>query len=299
MPIVNHDKCLLCKSQNISIFITSKDYALTREKFDIYQCASCGFLFTQDAPSEDNMTRYYSFEDYISHSDTKKKLADKIYHLCRSFMLRRKQKLIDNVCHQKKGALLDVGCGTGYFLNVMRRKGWDVVGIEKNKVARAIAKQKFNLETLPSDQLINLDERSFDVITLWHVLEHVHSAEIYLQHMHRVLKDRGVLIVAVPNQLSFDAQYYQKYWAAYDLPRHLWHFSPITIGNLTNRLGFKVIAKQRMVLDAFYVSMLSEKYRENRLSALAGIWVGFISNLACLRNVNKCSSIVYILEKKK
>ncbi|MEL6988403.1 MAG: class I SAM-dependent methyltransferase, partial [Bacteroidota bacterium] len=215
----------------------------------------------------------------------------------RSRMLNSKLNTVEkSAAHQNK-TLLDVGAGTGYFLNHMQSNGWRVKGIEVSEDARKIAKDKFNIDCFLPSKIFEFKE-TFDVITLWHVLEHVHDLPSYLNQFNNLLNENGRLLIAVPNHTSFDAKHYKSYWAAYDLPRHLWHFEPSTINKLLSAHNFSLVGKKRMPYDAFYVSLLSEKYKQSSLASVRGGIIGFASWAQSLANIDKCSSLIYIFKKQ-
>jgi len=297
MTIKNLKTCRYCKSANVTPFLSCKDHFLTQEKFDLYQCQDCNLVFTMDLPGEKEMGRYYQSEEYISHSDTKKGFINRLYHVSRNFMLSRKRKLIERENNSNSKELLDIGSGSGYFLNHMKKHGWRVTGIEKDKGAREFSKQTFHLDVYNADHLFKLPEKQYSIVTLWHVLEHMRNPEKVMSNIHKILTDDGILILALPNYTSFDAKHYQSFWAAYDVPRHLWHFSPASVQKLSERSGFQIIRKKRMPLDAFYVSILSEKYKRNGKGHIVpGFFIGLISWIRSLFNINASSSIISILK---
>lgn len=291
------EECPVCGGKKFSRKFTCEDYFVSHEKFTVYCCDVCQFTFTQDVPSGEAMARYYETADYVSHSDTRKGLINSVYHQVRKKMVRRKAKLVGK--KQPAGRLLDMGCGTGYFAGAMKQKGWDVIGIEPAEQAAEIARNKFGLEVKPSSALFVLQEKQFNAITLWHVLEHLADLNKYMDRFSRLLEDDGTLIIAVPNVNSYDAGKYGKYWAAYDVPRHIWHFSADTFRILAEKYGFRISEIRAMPFDAFYISMLSEKYKKNKFPGIRGFLTGFTAYLICLTNKKKSSSLIYILDKIK
>ena len=221
--------CPLCGGTHLKRVMTCTDYYASGEQFDVLSCEDCGFTFTQGVPVEAEIGRYYETPDYISHSDTKKGAMNAIYHQVRKYMLGKKARLVAKESHRKSGRLLDIGTGTGYFASTMEQRGWKVEAIEKNAQARMFAQEHFGLDVKAEEELQEFEAGSFDVITLWHVMEHLEHLDETWERLRELLSDRGVLIVAVPNCSSYDAVKYGKYWAAYDVPRHLWHFTPVTI----------------------------------------------------------------------
>lgn len=287
----------MCSGEELNPYLACEDYSVSHEVFELQQCPSCGFVLTQDHPDESTIGSYYATEDYISHTDTRKGLINKLYHLVRRHMLNRKRRLIEAFC--QNGRILDIGAGTGYFLAHMRDHGWDISGLEPDAGAREIARQELGIALEDMRALSTLQASSFDILTLWHVLEHVHDLHRYLRTFHRVLKDDGALIVAVPNHTSPDAQHYTAHWAAYDVPRHLWHFSPESMYKLLDDHGFSVQQAKPMLFDAYYVALLSEKYRGSVLGFLNGAFWGTISNVVALFNKHRASSIIYSAQKKQ
>ena len=286
----------MCDSKSIGSHMEVKDHSISKETFELWKCGECEFVFTQDPPTEVSCGPYYDSEVYISHSDTKDSLRDKLYHRARDYMLERKWRIIQKHSDRKaKGSLLDVGAGTGYFLNHIQSKGWDVKGIEISDKARAFCKAHFGIETYPTPELFKLSDR-YDVISLWHVLEHLYDFHKYITQFKALLKDDGLLIIAVPNHSSSDAEKYGSDWAAYDVPRHLWHFTPSDFEMITKKHGLKLIAKHAMPLDAFYVSMLSEQYRGGSAMIGGGIQ-GMMSNLKSIGNADRSSSVIYVMGK--
>lgn len=294
---IHHKNCLVCGSEQLPINLKLKDHSISKEDFELVKCGNCNFVFTQNIPSQEEIGPYYVSEDYISHSDTKKGLINSLYHTVRAWMLKSKKGLVKK--YAPSGKLLDVGCGTGYFLNFMKNSGFDVLGVEPDENARELGVKNFGLEVYSPEKLLNegIDQK-FGAITMWHVLEHVHEPDLYFQTYRKLLEDKGVLVIAVPNCSSYDARHYKDYWAAYDVPRHLWHFTPETIKKLGEKNGFELIAKKRLPFDAFYCSLLSEKYKGNPLFVIKGFFIGGISWLNSLFNKDETSSLTYVFRMK-
>lgn len=289
-------QCPFCHSSSINKAFSIKDYSISQETFELFKCQTCTLLFTQNPPLESNIGRYYESNQYISHSDTTKGVIAKTYHWIRTFMLTKKRMIIDPLCQIKK--VIDIGSGTGYFLNEMKSHGFEVLGIEKNKSARDFSIEHFKIdvrdpETLLSGTLMN----TFDVATMWHVLEHIYAPKLYLTAIRNALTQNGYLIIAVPNYQSYDATHYKEHWAAYDVPRHLWHFDYKTIQQLVHPIGFKLMDIKRMPFDSYYVAMLSESFNKKAWSIVKALLIGFISNLISRFNPKKTSSILYIFQK--
>ncbi|KAA5827437.1 class I SAM-dependent methyltransferase [Algibacter amylolyticus] len=271
-----------------------KDHSVSGEVFELIQNLEYGFLETTPQPSSDKLSDYYESEDYISHTDSKRNLFEKAYHLVRSVSLKKKLNLINSFPSEDK-KLLDIGCGTGDFLQTAQQNNWIVSGIEPNQQAREIANKKTNGSVFNTEQLLKFQPKSFDVITLWHVLEHLPNLDEQIATFKKLLKPNGTLIIAVPNYKSFDAQYYKSFWAAYDVPRHLWHFNKTSVSNLVSKQSFKVNKIKPMWFDSFYVSMLSEKYKTGSMNAVKGFWIGLRSNLKAIGS-KEASSLIYVIK---
>ena len=281
--------------QSKHTYMIVKDYSVSGEVFDLVKNRAFGFLETTPQPNLEKLPEYYKSDDYISHTDSKRNLFERTYHVIKKMALRRKLSLI-NSFSKEKGVLLDVGCGTGDFLEFSKQKGWGVVGIEPNTQARVIANKKTNNSVYKTDHLLNLDNHSFDIITLWHVLEHLPNLEEHIETFKRLLKPNGTLIIAVPNYKSYDAKIYKTYWAAFDVPRHLWHFSKKSIKILMETFNMNVVKMYPMQFDAFYVSLLSEKYRTGRMKIFRPFFVGLFSNVKAVWS-KEYSSIIYCVKK--
>ena len=295
MEIKEVKKCPVCGQNEFSLKFYCEDYFVSHEKFPIYVCQSCLFNFTQHVPGKDSISQYYKADNYISHSDTKKGLVNKIYHTVRKVMLSKKANILKK--YHTTGALLDIGCGTGYFAHEMSLRGWNVVGVEPSVVASSLAKAKFGLDVKDSLFASDFHEKQFDLITLWHVLEHFDELDNTLSTIATLLKNTGTIAVALPNAVSYDAKKYKAHWAAYDVPRHNWHFSPKTFEKLIAQYGLYIKKIYPMPFDAFYIAMLSEKYKKNSIHQLRGILTGMKSFFICLGNKNKSSSLIYIIKK--
>jgi SAM-dependent methyltransferase len=289
--------CPVCGYHQFRLVFTAEDYFVTQEKFPVNACIKCGMLMTSGLPKEEDIAGYYKSEDYISHSDTRKGFVNRAYHLVRDIMLSEKFNIIRKNSGKGTGSVLDIGAGTGYFLKYMQQKGWNVQGVEKSQEARDFATKRWNLNILPDEELFNLPPASFDVITLWHVMEHLPNLDQHWQLISKLLKPDGVLVIALPNAGSWDAKHYGPYWAAWDVPRHLWHFTPIHLEELGKSEGFSLKNMYRMPFDGFYISIISEKYKKAAFPSIKGIFYGKISWLASLFNKRKCSSLIYIFRK--
>jgi len=272
-------------------FLTVKDHSVSKEIFELYHDENLDMLITHPQPSIATLGKYYESEDYISHTDSKRSLFEKAYHFVKNIALKNKLDLINSL-QPAKGRILDIGAGTGEFLSVAKNNGWQTIGVEPNEKAKAIGSSKgvdFVNETL------ELQNHSFDVITMWHVLEHVPNLEQQITELKRLLKPNGSLIIAVPNFKSYDAIHYQSYWAAYDVPIHFWHFSKKSIKLLFAKEKMKLEKILPMKFDSFYVSLLSEKYKSGKMNYLKAIYVGLKSNLTASSS-KEYSSHIYVLK---
>lgn len=300
--------CPICNSEKFKPFLSCKDYTVSHETFQILECENCGFRFTNPRPTQTEIGKYYQSEEYISHSGTKKGIVNRVYHLVRNYTLAKKLQLILRLAGRQKSQtinILDYGCGTGEFLNTCKKSGFQVTGIEPENKARNFAIEKYSLNILPPEAISSFKNDSFDMVTLWHVLEHIHRLKEFLGELKRILKGGGVAVIAVPNLTSLDAKIYKEFWAAYDLPRHLYHFSPKDIRKLFSEFGFELENVKPMIFDAFYVSMLSEKYKKaeiankkNSGSLISAVLKGAKSNLFASDSENTYSSQIYILRKR-
>ena len=289
------DKCPLCNSKRIKNFIICTDYFLSGESFAISQCEDCNLEFTNPRPGEEFLSNYYQSTDYISHSNKGNSLINRIYKLIRIYTINKKVKLI-NSYQPKKGNILDFGCGTGEFLYACKQSGWVINGIELEKTARDQAESI--IERTIYRSLTNIpEENQFDAITLWHVLEHISDLNNFLKTLKKNLAPNGTLFVAVPNNKSWDAIHYKKYWAAYDVPRHFYHFNQTSFRNLCDKHALKLKSTIPMKFDSFYISLLSEKYKNGKTNYLRSIINGSLSNNYAKLHQNNYSSLIYILKK--
>ena len=292
------DKCPLCGGNHFEEVMTCTDHYASGESFQICRCKDCGFQFTHPVPVEAEIGRYYETPDYISHSDTHKGLMNRVYHWVRRVMLARKARLVKHNSRLSQGSLLDIGTGTGYFPHFMQERGWHVSAIEKSPQARQFAKEHFELDVAAPEALNEFADKSFDVITLWHVMEHLEHLNETWETLKRILKDQGILIIAVPNPTSFDAEKYKEMWGAYDVPRHLWHFSPSVMQQFGAKHDFILCERHPMPFDAFYVSMLSEKYRKSAFPFIKGLITGAEAWIVSLAKKDRSSSMIYVFRKK-
>jgi len=290
--------CPICNKEDVGFLMHSKDYSLTGESFQIIQCAHCNLKYTDPIPTKEAIGPYYNFPTYISHTDDQSGLINKIYHRVRTRTLAQKTKWVQSLFTGYKGHLLEVGAGTGAFAHAMSKKGWEITALEPDAASRERAFNNYSIQVEPIDALHLLHENKYDVITLWHVLEHVHDLNEYMACFYKLLKPNGRLIIAVPNYNSYDAGYYKKYWAAYDVPRHLYHFSPRSMNFLTKKFNMELVQIKPMWFDSFYVSLLSERYKKSGVfGMIRAVIIGCISNLLALKNNDRASSIVYEIKK--
>jgi 2-polyprenyl-3-methyl-5-hydroxy-6-metoxy-1,4-benzoquinol methylase len=298
MPPVILSSCPVCKAGSIAVKLQGSDYTVSRHVFEIWECSACNLRFTQGAPSLGDIGAYYQSENYISHTDTNEGIVNRLYHIVRKRTLQKKRRLILRKTGMLKGRLLDVGAGTGAFTHTMQAAHWNVTGLEPDMASRERAKQLYRLQLQPVDELFNLPAGSFDAITLWHVLEHVHDLHIYMQQLGALLKPGGCLFIAVPNYSCYDAKVYGAYWAAYDVPRHLYHFHPNSVRRLATQHALQVKEMLPMWFDSFYISMLSEQYKTGKIAVLIPGFIGLWSNVKAMLNKERCSSLIYLLTKK-
>jgi 2-polyprenyl-3-methyl-5-hydroxy-6-metoxy-1,4-benzoquinol methylase len=289
--------CPICGSQQIKEGIKLKDFFFTQEAFSTSECVVCGLIFTNPRPEPERLGAYYKTEDYVSHSDTKAGLVNKVYHYIRKKNFKKKYKLIQKFSGTD-GKLLDVGCATGGFLNFFKERGWEVSGIEPDADARTFTQKNYGIEVNDEAFLNNLPAKSFDVITMWHVLEHVPHPVERLKILHEILKDDGLLVIAIPNPGSYDAQKYKEFWAGYDVPRHLLHFKQEVALKFFDQNQFDCIEVVPMKYDAYYISLLSEKYIHGGNHYFKAFKSGLASNRYAKRNLNNYSSLIYMLRKK-
>lgn len=294
--IITYTHCPACGSAAIQQLLTVKDYTVSQQTFPVWECAQCTLRFTQSIPDQAAIGKYYQADNYISHTNTSKGLINRLYHMVRRITLQQKRKMIRQIAQRNTGHLLDVGAGVGTFASFMQQSGWQVMGLEPDPDTRKRAEEQNRISLHDISELFQLPAASYDVITMWHVLEHVHALHEYLDQLKKLLKPSGVLLIAVPNYTSFDANLYGQYWAAYDVPRHLYHFSPASMRTLLQQHGLRLQEIKPMWFDSFYVSMLSEKYKTGKASLLKGALNGWRSNRKAGKG-ERCSSVIYVVKK--
>lgn len=276
-------------------YITVQDHSVSKEVFHLVMDEELQLLKTEPMPLLEKLPLYYESDDYISHTDGKRSVFEKLYHFVKRRAIQNKLTMLSKWYPLKGGCLLDIGAGTGDFLSEAKKQGWQINGIEPNEKAKQIAIEK---GVSFSGTIEELPDAFADVITMWHVLEHVPNLTEHIKQLHRVLQPDGTLFIAVPNYNSFDAIYYKEHWAAYDVPRHLWHFSKTAIRKIFEKENLYVQAIQPMVWDSYYVSLLSEKYKTGKMNFIKAFWVGWLSNRKA-KAQKEYSSHIYILKKQQ
>ncbi len=290
-------KCPICETEKFSLFLEVRDYFLTKEDFQIQHCDSCGFKFVNPRPDKLSIERYYQSDEYISHDSQKVSLISRIYTIARRVSIRNKFNIVKGFAGN--GKILDIGCGTGEFLNYCKSKNFEVAGVEPNSKASDFARRVNHLPVVSALNELESGKGTMNCITMWHVLEHVHDLNETLGVVKGLLNPNGVFIVAVPNCTSWDAQKYGKFWAAYDVPRHLYHFDKDTMKKLVTKHGFIILKTIPQKLDAYYVSLLSEKYQNGRNNYLKSFATGFLSNFMAGMKDRGHSSRIFVLSTKK
>ena len=278
-------------TENKTFFLSVKDHSVSQELFDLYLDKNLDMLITHPQPNLENLGKYYDSPSYISHTDGNKSLFEKLYQTVKNIALKNKLNLINSLS-ENKGKILDIGAGVGDFLAFVKQDGWQTIGVEPSQKAREIAINKgVNFVNETSD----LENNSFDIITMWHVLELVPNLEFQIKELKRLLNPNGTLVIAVPNFKSFDANYYKEYWAAFDVPIHFWHFSKTAIKLLFEKENMKLEKVLPMKFDAFYVSLLSEKYKTGKMNFIKAFFIGLKSNWKASKT-SEYSSHIYILK---
>ena len=285
------ENCIICNSCDQKSYLKCIDNLVTKEEFNISKCSNCGFVFTSPRPGIEKIGFFYKSDKYYSHATSNKSITSVIYNLIRKFSIKRKLSLLLKESGSN-GTLLDYGCGAGLFVEAASKAGWEALGLEPNLDARKVAKE-IGIKVEDPSYLSSMEKGSVNVITLWHVLEHLHDIESVIINLKSLLKQEGILVVAVPNIDSWDADKYQENWAAYDAPRHLYHFTPLTIKMLFAKFGMSVVNTYPMKFDSFYVSLLSEK--KSILAYFKAFINGLRSNLKAKKSGNY-SSLIYIIK---
>ncbi len=297
MAFITIQKCPVCDSAAISKKLDAMDYTVSKEVFAILECSNCSLRFTQLVPEAGAAGAYYQSDNYISHTDTREGIVNKLYHFVRKRTLRRKWALLQHKTGITKGAVLDIGAGTGAFANTMKDAGWQVTGLEPDAATRQRASDLYGLDLQDTNVLNSIPAATCDAVTMWHVLEHVYELHAYINQIKKILKPAGIAFIAVPNYTSYDASVYQQYWAAYDVPRHLYHFSPASIEVLLKAHGLSLLEIKPMWFDSFYIAMLSQQLKNGKGNLMKAAWIGFVSNCITLFKPRRCSSLIYIIGK--
>lgn len=292
--------CPICDGNEFEIKYSLNDYRITNEPFKLALCKNCSLILTENAPSSKDIGRYYESEDYLEHSNKSEGWFSRVYCVVRNIMLIYKFRIIRSL--RRGETILDIGAGSGQFLHFMQRKGYVVDGIELSGKARKYAKENFGLDIKDSAKLYNTnDQNKYANITLWHVLEHLYDLQKVIPRLHQLLQPEGLLIVAVPNHKSFDANHYGKFWAGWDVPRHIWHFSPHVLISLMKRYNLQLVKTRMLPLDPFFNALLSENYKHGYsiFNIFRAVLIGTFSLIVGINNINKASSVIYIFTKAK
>jgi len=288
--------CPVCNSTEFKLFLKAKDYFLTKEEFTLSECLDCGLKFTNPRPNDLDLGRYYQSQEYISHTNNSKGLVPKLYQLVRNYTLYSKEKLIRS--YVSRGTLLDYGCGSGHFIAYCQTNNWAVSGVEPDDGARSIAKTSVGSVFKTKEELMRVEpQKQFSAISLWHVLEHLPDLNSVVEFLRLSLEKDGALFIALPNPNSYDAKKYKVHWAAFDLPRHLYHFNKASIVRLMSNFGFVLKETRPMYFDSFYVSLLSEKYLHGKTRLLPAVLTGLTSNMKAIKS-KEYSSLIYIFQKE-
>ncbi len=290
------NQCPWCESEKAQINLWLKDEFLTKEDFHICECLNCGLLYTMPRPNSEKIGEYYKSDEYYSHQENKKGFIPKVYERVKKNNLKHKYKLTTEGIRQ--GKLLDIGCGVGDFLHTAETHGWDCIGVEPSEEAKIIAKQRTKAQIIESKELESIPNQTFDIITMWHVLEHVENLKWQVEQLERLIKPTGRIVIAIPNYKSYDGQYYKEKWAAYDVPRHLNHFDRTIITKIFKTKGLILTKTDKLKWDAYYISYMSEQYKLHQLPLLRGAYRGWLSNMKA-RRTGEWSSMVYIFERNK
>jgi 2-polyprenyl-3-methyl-5-hydroxy-6-metoxy-1,4-benzoquinol methylase len=288
--------CPVCSSLKFNKILTANDYLVSGESFEIMECEKCTLRFTSPIPSNIEIDNYYISDDYISHTGKGNSILNQVYRIVQYFTLWSKKKKVINFSQKKSGTILDIGCGTGKLLKVMKQSGWEINGVETNDSAREIAEINTGSVILNQADFFESNKK-YDVITLWHSLEHLNTLTRFLEKILLSLNANGVVMIAVPNYNSYDAEYYKQDWAAYDVPRHLYHFSPEAMVKLMEEFNFKLIQSKQLPFDPFYVSLLSELSVRKKHNIIKALLIGWKSYWHGRKGAERGSSILYVFKK--
>lgn len=290
--------CPLCGASGQIPYASCTDFTISKESFTLMRCPSCGVVYVSDPPAEKDINRYDKLNLKLELGEKPYGFINKLYYRIRSRMLHKKASIVETQAYRTSGTLLNYGAKTGFFSHAMERRGWKVVSVEKYHEERIFSLQMFHHRMIDVPEMSQLKSGTFDVITLWHVFEHCYHPNELLDRFYELLRPGGVLIMACPNIRSTDAMHYGPYWAAYDVPRHLWHFNPTSLTDLAAKHGFTLMHHERLPYDSFYISILSEKHMRHKLPIIRGMIHGFDSWLVSLAKRGRSSSLVYVFRKR-
>jgi 2-polyprenyl-3-methyl-5-hydroxy-6-metoxy-1,4-benzoquinol methylase len=298
--MIEIDECPICGSKNFTHFLTCADHSISHETFQLVRCKKCHFILTTPRPEDTQLEKYYLSQAYTSHIGKAKTILDRIYVIARGFTLKWKLSIVEkHTLNSTNKKLLDYGCGTGEFPKVAKAANWITFGVEPSTTARHQASDNIKFDISPSLEGIPTNEK-FNSITLWHVLEHVSDLDQTIQRLKNLLTNNGTIFIAVPNHLSWDGKKYRSNWAGYDVPRHLWHFSKDNMKMLLEKNEMKLLKIIPMKLDAFYICLLSEKYKAKGVltisATIKAVINGFRSNIQGKKN-GEYSSMIFIARK--
>lgn len=288
------DHCPICGSSEHDLFLKTKDYFLSKENFNLVKCEQCTLVYTNPIPTPDNLSKYYESNEYLSHKPKQKNLLNYIYKNVRNINIRKKYKLVKQ--YQPSGKVLEIGTGTGDLLNYFKQKGWETIGVEPNEYARGLAISNYSLDLVEELKGAEIEDNSLDVVMMWHVLEHVSDLNKQMLQIKKLIKKGGSIFIAVPNLNAPDFEHYKDYWAGLDVPRHLYHFTEASLKKLFDKHSLKIESMYPMKFDAYYVSLLSEKYLGNKFPYFAALKNGFRSNLKAKGN-NNYSSMIFVVSE--
>lgn len=291
--------CPICGATGQTPYANCTDFTISKESFTLMQCPSCGIVYTSNPPSEQDISLYDKLDQKLKLGESPTGVIEKLYFKIRGRMLHKKAYLVEAQAYRTNGTLLNYGAKTGFFSYTMERLGWKVTSVEKYHEERVFSLKMFHHRMIDIQEMGRLKPETFDVITLWHVFEHCYHPHELLDRFFELLRPNGVLIMACPNICSTDAQHYGPYWAAYNVPRHLWHFSPASLTNLAHKHGFTLMHHEKLPFDSFFISILSEKHKGHKLPIIRGLLFGLYSWLVSLAKRGRSSSIVYVFRKRQ
>ena len=245
--------CIICENNESVDYLQLTDrLSILPTNYHLVQC-QCSFVYLNPRPKIDNISSYYPSEKYDPHYMSNKSIWIKFYHFVQFFTLRWKYSKIPDI-HRSRN-LLDIGAGQGEFASFMSKRGWNVV-IQDANIDIIDKNIPHDYNFVKDLQQINESE-SFNVITLWHSLEHIHNIKDLYSQINRLLAPEGVLLIAVPNLQAPEKKSFGVKWAAYDAPRHLYHFHPDSIKRLCMKYDFKIVRKFSLFQDSPYNILLS------------------------------------------